>query len=99
MKTSFPRCSNVEYTCTVCRERAGDNLSADVFLRIVYNDNESMFEDLLQNNNFVSIHHKNIQLLDIELYKVKNNLSTYLMSEIFNRRNIDYNLRSLTDFK
>ena len=58
-----------------------------------------MFEDLLQNNNFVSIHHKNIQLLDIELYKVKNNLSTYLMSEIFNRRNIDYNLRSLTDFK
>ena len=88
----------MEYTCTVCRERARDHLSADVFLRIVYNDNESIFKDLLQNNNFVSIHHKNIPLLDIELYKVKN-LSTYLMSEIFNLRNIDYNLRSLTDFK
>ena len=89
----------MEYTCTVCREPARDNLSADVFLRIVYNDNESIFEDLLQNDNFVSIHHKNIQLLDIELYKVKHNLSIYLMSEIFNLRNIDYNLRSLTDFK
>ena len=29
-------------------------------LRIVYNDNESAFEDLLQKDNSVSIHHKNI---------------------------------------
>ena len=68
-------------------------------LRIVYNDNESTFENLLKKDNSVSIHHKNIQLLGIELYKVKNNLSTHLMSEIFNLRNIDYNLRSQTDFK
>ena len=63
-------------------------------LRIVYNDNESTFEDLLKKDNSVSIHHKNIQLLGIELYKVKNNLSTHLMFEIFSLRNIDYNLRS-----
>ena len=62
-------------------------------------DIESTFEDLLKKGNSVSIHHKNIRLLDIELYKVKNNLSTHLMSEIFNLRNIDYNLRSQTDFK
>ena len=68
-------------------------------LRIVFNDNESTFEDLLQKDNSVSIHRKNIRLLCIELYKVKNNLSTHLMSEIFNLRNIDYNLRSQTDFK
>ena len=35
----------------------------------------------------------------IELHKVKNNLSIHLMSEIFNLRNIDYNLRFQTDFK
>ena len=35
----------------------------------------------------------------MELYKVKNNLSTNLMSEIFELRNIDYNLRSQTDFR
>ena len=68
-------------------------------LRIVYNDNESTFEDLLKKDNSVSIHHKDIRLLGIELYKVKNNLSTHLMSEIFNLRNIDYNLCSQTDFK
>ena len=68
-------------------------------LRIVYKDNESTFEDLLKKDNSVSIHHKNIRLLGIELYKVKNNLSTHSMSEIFNLRNIDYNLRSQTDFK
>ena len=46
-------------------------------LRIVYKDNESTFEDLLKKDNSVSIHHKNIRLLGIELYKVKNNLSTH----------------------
>ena len=38
-------------------------------------------------------------MLGIELYKVKNNLSNHLMSEIFNLRNIDYYLHSQTDFK
>ena len=40
-------------------------------LRIIYKDNESTFEDLLKKDNAVSIHHKNIRLLGIELYKVK----------------------------
>ena len=73
-------------------------------LRIVYNDNASTFEDLLKKDqctikNALSMHYKKIRLLGIELYKVKNNLSTHLMSEIFNLRNIDYNLCSQTDFK
>ena len=68
-------------------------------LRIFYKDNESTLEDLLKKDNSASIHHKNIRLLGIELYKVKNNLSTDLMSEIFNLRNIDYNLHFQTDFK
>ena len=68
-------------------------------LRIVYNDNEVTFEDLLKKYNSVSIHDKNIRLLGIELYKVKNNLSTHLISEIFNLWNKDYNLRFQTDFK
>ena len=36
-------------------------------LRIVYNDNELTFEDLLKKDNSVSIHHTNIRLLGIEL--------------------------------
>ena len=38
-------------------------------------------------------------MLGIELYKVKNNISTHLMSEIFNLRDIYYNLHSQADFK
>ena len=66
-------------------------------LRIVYNDNESIFEYLLTLYQFTI---KKFRLLGIELYKVENDLSTHLMSGIiFNLRNLDYNLRSQTDFK
>ena len=51
--------------------------------KIVYND-VSTLEDLLKKGYSVSIHHKNIRFFGIELYKVKNNLSTHLMSEVFN---------------
>ena len=49
--------------------------------------------------NSVSIHHKNIRLLSIELYKVKHNLSNQVMSGLFNLRNINYDFRSQTDFE
>ena len=50
-------------------------------------------------DNSVSIHHKNIRLLSIELYKVKRNLSNQVMSELFSLRNINYDFRSQTDFE
>ena len=68
-------------------------------LRIVYNDYKSTFENLLELDNSVSIHHRNIRLLSIELYKVKHNLSNQVISELFNLRNINYDFRSQTDFE
>ena len=65
-------------------------------LRIVYNDHSSSFEDILVKDNSVSIHHRNIRLLAIELYKAKNNLSSQL--ELYQRREVNYNIRSQTDF-
>ena len=50
---------------------------------IVYNHHSSTFEDLLVKDNSVSIHHRNIHLLAIELYKDKNNLSSQLMLGLF----------------
>ena len=65
-------------------------------LRIFYRNNNLRFDQLLQSYN---IHHKNIQTLAIELYKVKDNLSNQIMQKIFEKRqNADYNLRSQTDF-
>ena len=44
-------------------------------LRLVYNDEESSFENLLLKDNSFTIHERNIQTLAIELYKVVNHLS------------------------
>ena len=68
-------------------------------LRSVYNDYELTFENLLELDNLVSIHHRNIRLLSIELYKVKHNISNQVMSELFNLRNINYDFPSQADFE
>ena len=65
-------------------------------LTIVYRDYNSSFNYLLKYKS-VCIHHKNI-CLAVELFKVKQNLSNVIMSEIFPTRVLNYNLRSQTDF-
>ena len=59
---------------------------------IVYNDNISLFEDLLLRGQSVSIHHRNIRLLGIELYKTRHNIFRQIMNELFEHQNIFYNL-------
>ena len=53
-------------------------------LRLVYLDYTSGLDDLLRKDNTVSIHHRNIQLVAIEMFKVKNNLSLEIMQTLFN---------------
>ena len=50
-------------------------------IRIVYNDNVSSSEDLLQRDQSVSTHHRNIRLLGLELYKTRNNISSHIMTD------------------
>ena len=64
-------------------------------LRIVYNDYNANFEDLLIKDKSMTVHHRNIQQLAIEMFKVKLGVSPLIMSEIFNFvENQTYNLRS-----
>ena len=56
-------------------------------LRIVYNDDISSFQDLLEKSGTVSIHHRNLQLLAIEIFKTPHDLSPSFMSEIFKPSN------------
>ena len=56
-------------------------------LRIVYNESQSSFENLLRKDRAVSINHRNIRSFAIDIYKIKNNMSTPTMSELFEKRN------------
>ena len=67
-------------------------------LRIIYNDRTSTFEELLNKDNSVSIHHKNFQVLVTELYKVKSNMAPEILHEIFQNRTSSYNLRTNSSF-
>ena len=44
-------------------------------LRVVHNDNDSSFENLLERDHSFCIHHQNIQTLAIEMYKINYGLA------------------------
>ena len=67
-------------------------------LRITYNDRTSTFEELLNKSNSVSIHHRNLQVLVTELYKVKSNMPPEILNEIFQNSTSSYNLRTNSSF-
>ena len=66
--------------------------------RIIYNDHSSTFEDLLVKYNLFSVHLRSIRLLAADLCKAKNNVSSQLMLELFERREANYNIPSQRDF-
>ena len=68
-------------------------------LRITYGDISSSFQDLLKNDNSVSIHHRNIQALATEMFKVKNNIALQIMKELFAPKMSPYDLRNNNSFK
>ena len=67
-------------------------------LRIVYKDSNSSFKELVKKDNSFTVHHRNIQSLAIELFKVKVNLSNTIMDNILQTRTLPYNLRLNTHF-
>ena len=63
-----------------------------------YCDHSSNFQELLQRDNSVTIHQKNIQALAIMMYKVVNNIAPTIVSELFSFSNVNYSLRSGSQF-
>ena len=63
-------------------------------LRIAYNDYPCDFNHLLEKDDSVTIHHKNIQALAIEIYKTMNDLNPVFTKEIFSLKPHNYPLRS-----
>ena len=61
-------------------------------LRITYNDQSSSFQNLLEKDNSVTLHHRNIKILATEKYTFLQGLSPPLMNEIFVEKNNNYSL-------
>ena len=59
-------------------------------LRITYNDKSSSFQNLLEKDNSVTLHHRNIKILATEKYTFLQGLYPPLMNEIFVEKNNNY---------
>ena len=71
----------------------------DRYLRIVYNDKQSSFNELLEKDDSVSIHMRNIQILATKIYKLVNNLLPPSMNRVFKLDSDSrYNLRQILQF-
>ena len=62
-------------------------------LRILFNDYEASFEELLQRNNEQTVHTKNLHKLMTEVYKSLNRQNPAFMLDLFIRKEVTYDLR------
>ena len=67
-------------------------------LRMVYKDQHLTFEQLLEKDNSFTVHHRNLQKLATEIYKIINNESPLIMKQIFPTTLNPYNLRNNNPF-
>ena len=68
-------------------------------LRIVYKDFNSSFQELPIEDKSLNIHHRNLQKLMSENFKVKNGLSPELMNDVFEFIEKSYSLRTTSHFR
>ena len=74
------------------------NIIHERALRVVYNDENSTFDELLTKDNSVKVHDRNLQVLVTEIFKVKMGVSPVIMNEIFKIRNSNYKTRNFSEF-
>ena len=63
-------------------------------LRIVYKYYKSSFAELLSEDKSFTAHHKNVQKLAIEMYKIKNELCPKIIIDLLKEVTRPYNLRN-----
>ena len=83
VESQFSHCPLVWMFCFSRKLNTRINHIHERGLRIVYQDYTSSFDELLKMNNSVCIHHRNIQLVAILMFKVKNGLCPEIMKDLF----------------
>ena len=81
------------------RSRRLNNSIHERALSIAYQDNTSAFQELLNKDNSVSIHHRNLQVLATEMFKIHRDLSPEILRETFVSKTSSYNLRRNDTFE
>ena len=61
--------------------------------RVSYQNYKSTFLELLQKDNFVTIHQKNLQVLATEIFKAKIDLSLEIVKEVFELKDPSYSFK------
>ena len=67
-------------------------------LRTIYNDKQSSFNELVENDGSVSNHERNLQVLATEMRKINNGLSAPLIKYIFPVNKNHFNGRQNSQF-
>ena len=62
-------------------------------LHIVYNNKTPSFKELLEKDGSAPIHNRNLCILATENSKVCNSIAPPILTEIFSKRNLNYELR------
>ena len=81
------------------RSRRLNNSIHERALRITYQDNTSTFQELLNKDNSVSLHHRYLQVLETELFKIHRGLSPEILRETFVSETSSYHLRKNDTFE
>ena len=63
-------------------------------MRLVYNEEVLSFQEMFDKDRSVTIHHRNLQKLAIEMYKIKNQVSPIPMRKLFTVKEHQYDLRN-----
>ena len=87
----------------MCHNRTNNNNKRNCLhercLRLVYKYKKSSFKDLLEKDGPVSIHHRNLRTLAVELFQVFKELSPVIFAEAFPvRQQSQDNMRSYSYF-
>ena len=70
-----------------------------MFAHCIHNDNECTYEELLMKDNSVSIHHRNLQFLATEMFKVYKKQGPDILQDVFPLNpQATYNLRNQPHF-
>ena len=56
--------------------------------RLIYGDKKSFYVELLEKDESVSVHHRNIEALVTEMHEVKSGYTPKLLGDLFNQREI-----------